>query len=99
MSMLPRKCAGCGQRKRNCDTPVGVSSWYCDDCNVWAGINGTNRRLKNLAEEQSRKWKEGPCKHQSFSNVPYKDPATGRRGQKSVCNNPNCGAEIYNVLL
>jgi hypothetical protein len=99
MSIWPRKCAGCGQRSTKCETPVGVNSWYCDNCSVFAGMFGTNRRLKNIAEEQSRKWKEGPCSHQSFTTEQTTDRATGKRVQISICRNPNCGAEIYRVLI
>jgi hypothetical protein len=97
MSIFPRKCAGCGKRSTRCETPVGVSSWYCDDCSVFAGMFGTNARLKNVAEEQSKKWKSGPCPHQTFDTSRIRDAATGKMVQISTCM--RCKTEIYRVLI
>jgi len=99
MSLLPRRCSGCGSRSYKNDTPVGVSQWYCDSCSVFAGMFGTNSKLKNVAEEQSRKWKSGPCPHQVFDTSWVKDKATGKKVQISTCLNPKCRAEIYRVLM
>lgn len=96
MSIIPRKCNGCRQYKHDCDTPVYVNNWLCDDCAVAFRITGTNKRLKNIAEANSKKWGDGKCPHQNYTNVPYTDPTTGRKGQKCICN--KCGEEIYNVL-
>jgi len=85
---MKRRCMMCQQRKQ-CDIPVG-GGYLCDKCGVNSGVHG---RLKNVAEENSRKWQGQPCKHQSITpNVYRRHRSLYQRG---ICD--RCKVTVYDI--
>jgi hypothetical protein len=89
---MKHRCAGCRIRKQAwCE--VGPRVYYCKDCARAGGILGS--RLTNVAEQQSRKWQQEPCKHQAQRNRYIRE--NGQRYLIGEC--VRCPTEVWRMKV